>query len=143
MVIDANYFPDSPFEPGHHVSPENFKGRSEDIIRIIRHIPKVINQGKMEHFFVIGKRAMGKTSFVKYLGSKVEEDFHMLPIYINNEGKDDVNGLIQNLLEVIFQELDKDSLGQQIIEKFVGNIQEIKVAGSGFSLKNKLIWWMI
>ena len=30
--MDASIFPESPFEPGHHVSPDNFKGREEDIV---------------------------------------------------------------------------------------------------------------
>ena len=29
-------FPESPFEPGRPVSPDNFKGRKEDINKIIR-----------------------------------------------------------------------------------------------------------
>ena len=44
-LIEYN-FPESPFEPGHHVAPDNFKGRSEDIVKIVRYMPKIINQGK-------------------------------------------------------------------------------------------------
>ncbi len=48
------FFPESPFEPGHHVSPDNFKGRYDDIVKIIRYVPKIINPGGgSEHFFVI------------------------------------------------------------------------------------------
>ena len=86
--MNACIFPESPFEPGHPVLPENFKGREEDIIKIIRYMPKIINQGIPEHFFVVGKQGMGKTSFVKYVGNKVENDFQMLPIYVDNEGRD-------------------------------------------------------
>lgn len=135
--MDVNIFPESPFEPGHHVSPDNFKGREEDIVKIIRYMPRIINKGIPEHFFVIGKRGMGKTSFVKYVGNKVEEDFHMLPIYVNNEGRDDIEELIQLILEAIFKELDKTNKGKKIIEEFVGNINEIKLPGIGLSLDNK------
>ena len=113
--MDASIFPESPFEPGHHVSPDNFKGREEDILKIIRYMPKIINKGIPEHFFVIGKRGMGKTSFVKFVGNKVEEDFQMLPIYLNNEGKDSIEDLIQLILETIFKEFDKTKKGKQII----------------------------
>lgn len=95
--MDTNIFPESPFEPGHHVSPDKFKGREEDINKIIRYMPKIINQGIPEHFFITGKRGMGKTSFVKFMGNKVEEEFHMLPIYLNNEGQDKLEDLIQSL----------------------------------------------
>lgn len=135
--MDASIFPESPFEPGHHVSPDNFKGREEDIVKIIRYMPKIVNQGIPEHFFVIGKRGMGKTSFVKYVGKKVEEDFHMLPIYLNNEGREDIDDLIQLILESIFKELDKTKKGKKIIEKFFSSINEIKFPGIGISLENK------
>lgn len=135
--MDASIFPESPFEPGHHVSPDNFKGREKDIIKIIRYMPKIINKGVPEHFFVIGKRGMGKTSFVKFVGNKVEEDFHMLPIYVNNEGRDNIEDLIQLILEGMFKELDKTKKGKKIIEDFIGNINEIKLPGVGISLDNK------
>lgn len=114
--MDMNNFPESPFEPEYHVSPDNFKGREEDIAKILRYMPKIINQGIPEHFFITGKRGMGKTSFVKYVGNKVEEEFHMLPIYLNNEGRDEIKDLIQLILESIFKELDKTKKGKKIIE---------------------------
>lgn len=135
--MDASIFPESPFEPGHHVSPDNFKGREEDIVKIIRYMPKIINKGIPEHFFVIGKRGMGKTSFVKFVGNKVEEEFQMLPIYLNNEGKDSIEDLIQLILETIFKELDKTKKGKKIIEKFFNSINEIKLPGIGISLEHK------
>ena len=135
--MDASIFPESPFEPGHHVLPDNFKGREDDIVKIIRYMPKIINKGIPEHFFVIGKRGMGKTSFVKFVGNKVEEDFQMLPIYLNNEGKDSIEDLIQLILETIFKELDKTKKGKKIIEKFFNSINEIKLPGMGISLNHK------
>ena len=80
---------------------------------------------------------MGKTSFVKYIANKVEQDFHMLPIYLNNDGRDEIDDLIQNIIEATFKVLDKNSKGQKLIEKFVGHINEIKFTGVGISLKNK------
>lgn len=111
--MDVNNFPESPFEPWHPVSPDNFKGRKEDIVKILRYMPKIIKQGIPEHFFITGKRGMGKTSFVKYVGNKIEEEFHMLPIHLNNEGKDEINDLIQLILESIFKELDKSKKGKK------------------------------
>ena len=135
--MNANFFPESPFEPGHHVSPNKFQGRKENIIKIIRFMPKIINQGKPEHFFITGKRGMGKTSFVKYVGDKVEKDFQMLPIYVNNEWKDNVHELIQLILEGIIEELDKTKKGKKIIENFISDINEIKSPGVGITLDKK------
>ena len=130
-------FPDSPFEPGHPVSPDKFKGRKKDIIKMIRYLPKVINKGIPEHFFITGKRGMGKTSFVKYIGNFAEDNYQMVHIYVNNEGGNTLDDLIQNLVEKMFKEFNKETWGKKIINSFVDNIDEINIKGVGISLKNK------
>ena len=130
-------FPDSPFEPGHPVSPDKFKGRKKDIIKIIRYLPKVVNKGIPQHFFITGKRGMGKTSFVKYIGNFAEDNYQMVHIYVNNEGSNTLDELIQNLVEKMFKEFNKETWGKKIINSFVDNIDEINIKGVGISLKNK------
>ena len=130
-------FPDSPFEPGHPVSPDKFKGRKKDILKMIRYLPKVINKGIPEHFFITGKRGMGKTSFVKYIGNFAEDNYQMVHIYVNNEGSNTLDDLIQNLVEKMFKEFNKETWGKKIINSFVDNIDEINIKGVGISLKNK------
>ena len=137
MVLNILEFNESPFDPGHPVSPEKFKGRQDDVEKILRYIPKIINQKRPEHFFITGKRGMGKTSFVDYISKIVEENFQMIPIYVNNDGKHKIDDLIQILLEEIFSQLHKETWGKKIIETFTENIQEIKISGVGISLKNK------
>lgn len=105
-------FPESPFEPGRPVSPDNFKGRKEDINKIIKYLPKVKNQGAPEHFFITGKRGMGKTSFINYVSRKAEDDFQMIPIHINNGGGKTIDELIQKLLDGLLKEFKKDYLGK-------------------------------
>lgn len=129
-------FPESPFEPGRPVSPDNFKGRKEDINKIIKYLPKVKNQGTPEHFFITGKRGMGKTSFINYVSRKAEDDFQMIPIHINNGGGKTIDELIQKLLDGLLKEFKKDYLGKSVIDKFLNNINEFKVAGTGVSLKD-------
>ena len=137
MVLNILEFNESPFDPGHPVSPEKFKGRQDDVEKILRYIPKIINQKRPEQFFITGKRGMGKTSFVDYISKIVEENFQMIPIYVNNDGKHKIDDLIQILLEEIFSQLHKETWGKKIIETFTENIQEIKISGVGISLKNK------
>lgn len=137
MVLNILEFNESPFDPGHPVSPEKFKGRQDDVKKILRYIPKIINQKRPEHFFITGKRGMGKTSFVDYISKIVEENFQMIPIYVNNDGKHKIDDLIQILLEEIFSQLHKETWGKKIIETFTDNIHEIKISGVGISLKNK------
>ena len=80
---------------------------------------------------------MGKTSFVNYISKIVEENFQMIPIYVNNDWKHHIDDLIQILLEEIFSQLHKETWGKKIIETFTDNIREIKISGVGISLKNK------
>lgn len=124
-------FPESPFEPWRPVSPDKFKGRKKDISKITRYLPKVKNQGTPEHFFITGKRGMGKTSFINYVSRRVEEDFQMIPIHINNSGGKTIDELIQKLLDELLMEFKKDYLGKSIIDKILNNINEFKVAGTG------------
>ncbi len=61
----------------------------------------------------------------------------MLPIYLNNEGRESIDDLIQLILETIFKEVDKTKKGKIIIEKFFKSINEIKLPGVGISLEKK------
>lgn len=134
--INTQNFPDSPFEPWRPVSPDKFKGRKKDIQKIKRYMPRVKNQGTPEHFFIIGKRGMGKTSFIKYVSQELEENFQMIPIHINNGGGKTIDKLIEKLLEELLREFKKDYLGKSIIDKILNNVKEFKVAGTGVSLKD-------
>lgn len=140
MVIE-DVFPDSPFEPWRPVSPENFKGRLKDRDKILRRIPPVIKHGRAEHFFITGKRGMGKTSFINYVSRMAEDEYNMIPIHINNRGGKTVDELIQKLLDEMIREFKKEYLGKKIVDKLLNTIQEFKVAGTGVSLKdtNELI----
>ena len=58
---------ESPFQPEIPVSPDRFIGRNETFEKILRHVNNAIH-GNTQHFFLTGKRKMGKTSrliFVK------------------------------------------------------------------------------
>ena len=129
-------FPDSPFEPGRPVSPRKFKGRLRDVQKILRVIPRTIRDGMPEHFFITGKRGMGKTSFIKYVAKLAEDNYQMIPVYLSNDKGNTLEELIRRLLEALFREIYKESWGEKLIKLFVDNIQEIKIGGSGFSLKD-------
>jgi len=129
-------FPDSPFEPTRPVSPRKFKGRLTDTQKILRQIPRVIRDGMPEHFFITGKKGMGKTSFVRYVANQAEDNYQMISVYLSNDKGNTLNELIQRLLEALFREIYKESWGEKVIKLFVDNIKEIKIGGSGFSLKD-------
>ena len=135
-MVFEEVFPDSPFEPGRPVSPKKFKGRLMDVHKILRVIPRTIRDGMPEHFFITGKKGMGKTSFVKFVARQAEDNFQMITVYLNNEGGTTLDELIMRLLEALFREIYKESWGEKVIKLFVDNIKEIKLGGSGFSLKD-------
>ena len=84
MITERFY---SPFKTNGPVDPERFKSRKENIQDVLKYMPTVVNKGKLHHFFITGKIGMGKTSFVNYLSKIVEDNYQMIPIYINNDGK--------------------------------------------------------
>jgi len=129
--------PNNPFLPGYPIYPSNFVGRRKDVETVLRYLPRVIRQGIPEHFFITGKRGMGKTSFVQYSASIAEKEYDMIPFYINNDGSNTVDDLIANLLEVLFKEFDKSSWGRKIIDDIAGRFSGINFAGFGISLSEK------
>lgn len=128
-------FPESPFEPGHPVSPSNFKGRKKDINKISRRLPKVKNQGVPVHFFITGKRGMGKTSFVKYLSNEICNKYDLTPIYINNDGIDSLNEFILRLIESLVKEFHEKSVGEQLFKFISEHVEEFNVNGAGLKLR--------
>ncbi|MBQ6345398.1 MAG: ATP-binding protein [Methanobrevibacter sp.] len=137
MNLTIDDFPDTPFEPGRPVSPSNFKGRRNDCIKIIRYIPGVIKKGMPEHFFITGKRGMGKTSFIKYVSRIAEDNFQMIPIHFNNGDGVTLDELILKLIEKLSEEFDKGYWGKNFVEGYLKRIHEVKVAGLGFSLEKQ------
>lgn len=136
MPFTLNDFPDTPFEPGRPVSPSNFKGRRNDCIKIMRYLPGVIKNGTPEHFFITGKRGMGKTSFIQYVSRIAEDNFQMIPIHFNNNDGSSVEELILKLIEKLSDEFDKGYWGKNLIG-FLKRINDIKIAGNGFSLEKQ------
>ena len=137
MIFTLDEFPDTPFEPGRPVSPSNFKGRRKDCIKIIRYLPGVIKNGVPEHFFITGKRGMGKTSFIQYVSRIGEDYFQMILIQLNNNDSFTVEELILKLIEKLSDEFDKGYWGKNFIEGFLKRINEVKINGSGFSLEKQ------
>ena len=90
-----------------------------------------------EHFFITGKKGVGKTSFMRYVARQAEDTYKMIPVYLNNDGGTTTNELIKRFIEALFAELYKESWGEKVINLFVNNIGEIKNKDNSFSLKDK------
>ena len=130
---------DSPFYTSGPVDPERFKGRDDNVRDVLKFIPSVINQGRLYHFFVTGKRGMGKTSFVKYLSKQVEDNYHMVPIYVNNDGGNSIESLVNGIMDEIIKEVKKENLSEKILSFFTSNIDEINVGATKFKFNHEVV----
>lgn len=131
--MDAEFL-ESPFMPGLPVTPDKFKGRTDDINKVIRYMPSVKN-GKQKHFFITGKRGMGKTSFVKYIGDRVENQYQITSIYINNDGNDSLDLLVTKIIESTLKKYDTKGLSSKIKDILLKNVKSINYFGSGVTFK--------
>ncbi|MDR3063609.1 MAG: AAA family ATPase [Methanobrevibacter sp.] len=129
-------FLESPFQPGQPVSPEKFKGREKNKDKILRRLINVKN-GNHQNFFIIGKKGMGKTSFVKYVGNLAKSEFQLIPVYINNDGSHTLNELITQIIEILSSEFDKETFKNKILRKFTNNIEELRIEGIGIKLREQ------
>jgi len=129
--------PSNPFLPGHPTVSENFFGRKKDIDKIIRYLPRVLERGLPEHFFITGKRGMGKTSFIRHVSYIAEEKYNMFPVYINNEGTNTIDELIAKLLEKLFREFKKSKSGRDYINSFLNRFESVNIGSFGFKFKDQ------
>ena len=71
MDFEFDYDRESPFQPGILVSPDRFIGRKDTIKKILRYVNSAI-KGETQHFFLTGKRRMGKTSLTDFVKEYVD-----------------------------------------------------------------------
>ena len=114
-----------------------FKGRHENVHDVLKYIPTVINHERLYHFFITGKRGMGKTSFVKYLSKEVEDTYQMIPIYINNDGNNTIESLVSGIIKKIINEVKKENLGDKVLSFISNNPDEINLGTAKFKFDRK------
>ena len=69
--MDFDFDRESPFQPGIPVSPDRFSGRQDTVEKILRYVSPAI-KGETQHFFLTGKRRMGKTSVTDFVKDFVD-----------------------------------------------------------------------
>ena len=126
---------ETPFQPGHPVSSRYFKGRTDIIQNINRYMPNVIN-GNAQHFFVTGKRGMGKTSLARYVKNLAQKKFKMVGIHILNDGVHDIESLIKQIIESLLNEIESESWSDKIFNKLKNNIKSAGAFGFSVELKS-------
>lgn len=59
MLDDFDFDKESPFQPGHPVSPYYFKGRTKIVKKILRYLNKA-EKGDVQHYFITGEKVWVK-----------------------------------------------------------------------------------
>ncbi|GAA5818872.1 MAG: AAA family ATPase [Methanobrevibacter sp. CfCl-M3] len=116
---------ESPFQPRTPVKPENFEGR-KDIIKEQLPLLYQSSQGTPTHFFIKGKRGIGKTSLADYFKNIVEVKCKMLPIHVFNDGVHDLDSLIQQIVERILNKVQTETWGGSIISSFKKHVKSVE-----------------
>lgn len=125
---------ESPFQPGRPVSPEKFKGREDIINEIIKYFHSIVN-GNPHHFFITGKRGIGKTSLANFISDYGKNNHAMVTVHILNDGVHTVDELIIQIMERIFNEIRSEKWSRPILDYFKDHIESVGIGG--FNLKFK------
>ncbi|MBR0471065.1 MAG: AAA family ATPase [Methanosphaera sp.] len=134
MLDYIDYDRESPFEPGKPAPPDLFIGRRNTITKILRNIPKV-KKGNTQHFFLTGKRRMGKTSVTEYIKRYVKNNYDIFGAYVSNKGNNSVETLTSMIIESIFNEMPQDSLAKKVNKCFGDHVESIEVKGNKINIK--------
>ena len=125
-----------PFKPGYPVDPENFEGRVELIEESLNYL-KQAEFGIPQHFFINGKRGMGKSSFAKYIAFMAEKKYNFVSIHIYNDGVYDVETLIKLIIEQLIRVTKDTTWGQTIFNSFKKYIDSINLLGNSIKFKSE------
>lgn len=132
MLDDFDFDKESPFQPGHPVSPYYFKGRTKIVKKILRYLNKA-EKGDVQHYFITGEKGMGKTSLARYVQDFVQDK--MVGVYISNKGNHSLENLVKQILEELINSAPKDSIKSKIKNIFGDYVESIEVKGNKFNFK--------
>ena len=124
----------SPFEPGKPVKPENFQGR----VKLIKIFSLFINQakfGNQEHFFINGRRGMGKSSFADYLLNIARTEYGMIGVHVYNDGIGNLNDFVNNVVEEILIQIKNKSWSQRIFDSLKDHIETVGLFEANIKFK--------
>lgn len=134
MDFELDYDRESPFQPGIPVSPDRFMGRKDTIKKILRYVNLAV-KGQTQHFFLTGKRRMGKTSLTDFVKEYVDYSKKMIGVYVSNKGNESIEILTKEIIEALINELPPDSRADKIKNWFGEHIKSIEWNGAKISFK--------
>lgn len=102
---------------------DEFVRKNGNVNKILRYMPRVINQGIPEHFFITGDKGVGKTSFIRNVAGIARNIFDMLPVYVSIKGVNTVDDMIEKVFEGIFREFNKTDWGKRFTDSFFSQFE--------------------
>ena len=142
MNLEFDFTRESPFKPGLPVSPDYFTGRKNTITKILRNVGNVI-QGNPQHFFLTGKKGMGKTSVAYFVKEYLNYSKNITGVYVSNRGIHSIDELSKKIIEALVNQLPENSRVEMVKKCFGDNIEIkgnrfIRIDNLSKSFKNHL-----
>ena len=125
---------ESLFQPGQPVSPDRFKGREDIIENVLKYFPSIVS-GNPQHFFITGKRGMGKTSLANVISDISKNEFSMVTAHIMNEGVHDIEEVIIQIIERILNSIRSEKWSKKIFDYLKDNIETVGIGGLNIKFK--------
>ena len=129
-----NQIRESLFQPGQPVSPDRFKGREDIINEIIKYFPS-INSGNPQHFFITGKRGIGKTSLANFISDVANKNYSMITAHIMNDGVHNIDELVIQIIERILNSIKSEKWSERIFDLLKDNIESVGFGGLNVKFK--------
>ena len=101
--------PDSPFTPGRPVPVDFFVGRKKQVEEISNYMGLSFRKQQMENILIYGDRGIGKSSLAGYVSAIAERKYDIVPVHISLSENGNLDGLIQNILIRIFEEIGRSN----------------------------------
>ncbi|RPF51008.1 MULTISPECIES: ATP-binding protein [Methanobrevibacter] len=125
---------ESLFQPGQPVSADRFKGREEIIEEILKYFPSV-KSGNPHHFFITGKRGMGKTSLANFISDFANKNYSMITAHIMNDGVHSIDELIVQIIEGILNSIKSEKWSEKIFGFLEDHIESVGLGGMNIKFK--------
>ncbi|RAP43572.1 MAG: hypothetical protein BZ136_09550 [Methanosphaera sp. rholeuAM74] len=126
----------SPFQPNDPVNPKKFKGRQEIIKQIDRYIPNARN-GIVQHFYLTGKRGMGKTSLANYLLDNYERNHNTIGVHVVNDGIHDIESLLTSIVEILLNKNKTETWYNKLYDGLKDEVKSIGILGNSIEFRPK------
>ena len=106
MNFDLSIDRKSPFQPSKPVYPYFLKRIYASIQKILRYYNNARNHD-MQHFFLTGKKGIGKTSHAEFVKQYLEDNKNALGIYVSNKSHHSLENLVTSIFEAFQNNIEK------------------------------------